>query len=132
MSLCIKDHGGSLCFLGQIFLEFVLCALFCVWQVFQEADHIMLKQSETFCPADGNFVLLNFLKLVNSLANVHPTSCARVFNDGIRLVFLRSYFVNWLAVTFENFTCILGSLSSSKHGSMGADGDISNWEKIVF
>lgn len=65
----------------MLILELVLGALIRIGQILQQPDHIGLQQPKPLRATYRDLFLLDFLELVDPLADVHPASRAGVPDD---------------------------------------------------
>jgi hypothetical protein len=103
-----------------------------VGKVLEQSYHIVFKQSEAFSTADGHLILLDFLQLVDSVADVHPAACAGVFDDWVAGILLRSDLVDRLAITLQDLASVASANSAREHGCVRADGDVAHWKEVVL
>jgi hypothetical protein len=92
----------------------------------------VLEETEALRSADGHFVFLHLLQLVDAVTDVNPASCAGVFYYRIGRVLLGRDLVDRLAIPFQDFAGVACSHTSGKHGSVCSDGYVAYWEKVVL
>ena len=128
----IRTIESSFGIFRQIFLEFILGAFLGILKVLQQANNIGLQKSKSFSSTNSHFFLLYFLKLVHSLANIHPTTCRTVLYDRIIGLFFWSYFVYRLSISLENFAGVSCSNTFGEDAGVSSNADIADWEQIVL
>ena len=129
---CSKTTKRSLLFFGDVFLELVLGTLFGLGQILKQPDNIGLQQPKPLSTTDSNLLLLNILKLVDPVANIHPAPGTGVLNDRVFWVFFRSHFVYGLPVPLYNLAFVFAPKPLLEHRCVSSKRYVPDGKQVVL